>query len=158
MSEQGKSQFTGLEVAVIGMAGRFPGARNIKRFWENLKNGVESITILTDAELEAAGVERELYTSPNYVKAKGLLDQVEYFDANFFGYNPKDAQMLDPQIRIFTECVWEVLEDAGYDPYSYQGLIGLYAGAGINYYWEALALTVQYRGRLGTINPAPTDG
>lgn len=141
MAEKGKAGFTGLEVAVIGMAGRFPGARNIQEFWDNLKNGVESISFFTEAELEAAGVERELFTNPNYVKAKGLLQQVEYFDNHFFGYNPKDAQMLDPQTRIFTECVWEVLEDAGYDPYAYQGLIGLYAGAGINYYWEALALT-----------------
>ena len=140
MSEQGKSRPSGLEVAVIGMAGRFPGARNIREFWDNLCQGKETITRITDAELEAAGVDRETYTHPNYVKAKGLLDQVEYFDAAFFGYNPRDAQMLDPQIRIFTECVWEALEDAGYDPYTYQGLIGLYAGAGINYYWEAAGL------------------
>lgn len=137
MASQTKKEQTGLEVAVIGMAGRFPGAKNTREFWNNLINGVETITFFSDPELEEAGVPKEMITNPNYIKAKGVLDDIEYFDANFFGYNPKDAQTLDPQTRIFFECVWHALENAGYDPFSYQGLIGLYAGASVNYFWEA---------------------
>jgi amino acid adenylation domain-containing protein len=135
----------GVDIAVVGMAGRFPGAKNIREFWDNLKNGRESITFFADAELQAAGVEQELLANPNYVKAKGILDQIEFFDANFFGYSPNDAQILDPQIRIFHECIWEALEDAGYNPFTYQGSIGLYAGANANYYWDFLALALGSR-------------
>ncbi len=140
MNGKTKSELTGLEVAVIGMAGRFPGASNTSEFWDNLRIGKESITFFTDAELENAGVVKEQIMALNYVKAKGQVKDVEYFDANFFGYTPKDALILDPQIRVFYECVWEALEDAGYDPYVYSGLIGLYAGAGLNHYWEKLTM------------------
>lgn len=140
MSSQTKKEQTGLEVAVIGMAGRFPGAKNIQEFWDNLINGVETITFFSDSDLEEADVPKEMINNPNYIKAKGVLDDAEYFDANFFGYNPKDAQTLDPQARVFFECVWHALENAGYDPFSYPGLIGLYAGASANYFWEALSI------------------
>jgi acyl transferase domain-containing protein len=128
---------TGLEIAVIGMAGRFPGARNIEKFWENLKNGVESITFFSDGELEESGIDSELIRNPDYVKAKGLLEDVEYFDARFFDYTAAEASTMDPQLRIFHECSWEALEDAGYDPGRCDELIGLYAGAGFNPYWMA---------------------
>lgn len=141
MSSKKRNERTGLEIAVVGIAGRFPGAKNTEQFWDNLKNGVESVTFFTDNELAEAGIEKNLLSNPNYVKAKGTLDQIEYFDAAFFGYSPKDAQMLDPQIRIFSESVWEALEDAGYDPYTYKGLIGLYAGSSPNYYWESMAFS-----------------
>lgn len=129
---------TGLEIAVIGMSGRFPGAKNINEFWNNLKNGTESITFFSDDELIESGINKELIEDPSYIKAKGIFDNIEYFDSNFFGYTPREAQILDPQIRIFYECVWEALEDSGYDPYTYQGLIGLYAGASMNLYWKYL--------------------
>ncbi|HLP58779.1 MAG TPA: polyketide synthase, partial [Candidatus Deferrimicrobium sp.] len=131
--------YTGLEIAVIGMAGRFPGAKNISEFWENLKNGVESISFFTDRELEEAGIEPALLKNPDFVKAKGVMADSDLFDADFFNFTPLEAEMMDPQLRIFHECAWEALEDAGYDPDSYDGLIGLYAGNAVNHYWVAKA-------------------
>ena len=131
------SENTGLEVAVIGMAGRFPGAANIREFWENLKNGVESITFFSRAELEEDGVEPSLSGDPDYVNANFILEGVEFFDSDLFEYTPVEADIMDPQQRIFHECVWTALEHAGYNPGTYDGLIGLYAGAGFNFPWEA---------------------
>jgi len=130
---------TGLEIAVIGMSGRFPGAENIHEFWDNLRNGVESITFFSTQELAETQVSPEWLNNPGYVKARGILEGIEYFDAVFFGYTPREAELMDPQVRMFHEVAWEALEDAGYDPYSYEGLIGFYAGAGLNHYWEGLA-------------------
>lgn len=125
----------GLEIAVIGMSGRFPGARNVETFWENLKNGVESISFFANEELIANGVSPNLVNLPNYVKAKGYLEDIEYFDAFFFDYLPRDAEKMDPQVRLFHECVWEAFENAGYVPDDYEGLIGLYAGSSVNLEW-----------------------
>lgn len=130
---------TGMEIAVIGMAGRFPGAGNINEFWENLKNGVEAISRFTEEELMAEGVAPELIANPDYVKANGAIEGIEYFDSFFFGYSPEEAKIMNPQIRIFHECIWEALEDAGYSPDTYKGLIGLYAGAASSVEWEAAA-------------------
>lgn len=139
MNKKDAACMTGIEIAVIGMAGRFPGAGNINKFWENLKNGVESISRFTEEELLAEGVDPELIVNPNYVKANGAIDGVEYFDSFFFGYSPEEAKIMNPQIRIFHECIWEALEDAGYSPDTYKGLIGLYAGAASSVEWEAAA-------------------
>ncbi|UCH96422.1 MAG: amino acid adenylation domain-containing protein, partial [Candidatus Aminicenantes bacterium] len=128
---------TGLEIAVIGMAGRFPGARNIDEFWENIKNGTESISYFSDEELEEVGVDPDRLKNPDYVKAKGLLEDIEYFDASFFNITPKEAELMDPQLRFFLECTWEALEHAGYDSSQYDGLIGLYAGNVPNHHWIA---------------------
>lgn len=131
---------TGLEIAVIGMAGRFPGAPNIDRFWENLKNGVESITFYADEEILAAGEKPGILENPGYVKSGGgVLEDHDCFDAAFFGYSPAEAGMMDPQMRIFHECVWHALEDAGYNTAAYDGLIGLYAGASFSLTWEAFS-------------------
>jgi acyl transferase domain-containing protein len=127
-------ELTGREIAVIGMAGRFPGARNLSEFWQNLRNGVEAVTFFTEEELLASGVEPETIRHPNYVPAGSLLDGVELFDASFFGYNAREAEILDPQQRLFLEVTWHALEDAGYDPQRYEGLIGVYAGAAWNTY------------------------
>jgi len=127
-----------LEIAVIGMAGRFPGSQNIDEFWENLKNGVESITFFSTEQLAAWGVPQEIRENPNYIKANGIIDNFEYFDAAFFNYSPGEAEMMDPQLRILHECSWEALEDAGYNPDDYEGLIGLYAGNSPNHYWVTL--------------------
>ncbi len=124
-----------LDIAVIGMAGRFPGARNIGEFWNNIRNGVEAITFFTDEELAAMGVDPELIKNPNYVKAKGVLENIEYFDPDFFDYSTREAELMDPQLRVMHECVYEALEDAGYDPGSYHGSIGLYAGSYSNSLW-----------------------
>lgn len=121
-------------IAIIGMAGRFPGANNIHEFWQNLRDGVESISFFSDEELEASGIDPALLSNPNYVKANGLLSDVEMFDASFFGFTPKEAEIMDPQHRLFLECAWEVLENAGYNSETYNGQIGVYAGAGVNAY------------------------
>ncbi|WP_337886319.1 type I polyketide synthase [Fischerella thermalis] len=124
----------GLEIAIIGMAGRFPGAKNIEEFWQNLRNGVESITTFTNEELIADGIDPDLLNNPNYVKAGAVLEDIELFDAEFFGFNPREAEIIDPQHRLFLECAWEAMENAGYNSKMYSGLIGVYAGAGSNNY------------------------
>jgi amino acid adenylation domain-containing protein len=121
-------------VAVIGMAGRFPGAASVDAFWRNLREGVESVTFFSDEELLAAGVDAALVADPNYVKARAILDGVDLFDAGFFGYTPREAAILDPQQRIFLEVAWEALENAGYDAAGWDGAIGVFAGAGMNAY------------------------
>jgi acyl transferase domain-containing protein len=139
--ESANESKTGLEIAVIGMAGRFPGARNIRQFWDNLKNGVESISFFSNEELIQSGVEAGITNDLDYIKAYGALaaEDVACFDSDFFDYFPMEAQKLDPQVRIFHECSWEALENAGYDPRSYPGLIGVYAGASSSFNWEALS-------------------
>src|SRR3569832_1613671 len=117
-------EWNGSEVAVIGMAGRFPGAPTVARFWENLRNGVESIRFFTDEELLAAGISPGMLSQPTYVKAGPVLDDIESFDAGLFGIPPHEARILDPQQRLFLECVWEALERAGYTHESYAGLVG----------------------------------
>jgi acyl transferase domain-containing protein/acyl carrier protein len=124
----------GLDIAIIGMAGRFPGAANVDEFWRNLKSGVESISFFSDEELLAAGVDPAVFNAPNYVKAGGALEGIDLFDASFFGFTPREAEIMDPQQRLFLECAWEALESAGYDPEQYGGSIGVYAGAGMNGY------------------------
>jgi acyl transferase domain-containing protein/acyl carrier protein len=136
---------TGLEIAVIGMAGRFPGAGNIDEFWENLKNGVESISFLSDQELEDSGVRSQSHRLPNFVRAYGGLEGVQYFDAFFFGYTPKEAGLMDPQMRHFYECVWTALEDGACDPGTEEGPIGIYAGGTANLFWESHAMITDTR-------------
>lgn len=133
------SSRTGLEIAIIGMAGRFPGSNDIGEFWTNLLNGKENITIFPDKELIDAGVDAELIKNPNYVKAKGYLHGIDYFDSEFFKYSDSEGKLMDPQIRLFHENVWSALEDAGYVPDTYNGLIGLYGGATNCIYWELLS-------------------
>jgi len=124
----------GLDIAIIGMAGRFPGVRNVDEFWRNLRDGVESIHLFSDAELVALGVSPELIRNPRYVKAAAILEDFECFDAALFGISPAEAEIMDPQHRVFLECVWEALETAGYDAEQYDGLIGLFGGARLNGY------------------------
>ncbi|GIV97574.1 MAG: polyketide synthase [Herpetosiphonaceae bacterium] len=121
-------------VAIIGIACRFPGANNAEQFWQNLRDGVESISFFSDEELLAAGVDPALLKHPNYVKARGIIDHHDSFDAAFFGYSPREAEILDPQQRVLLELAWQALESAGYDPSAYQGMIGVYAGVGVNTY------------------------
>ncbi len=121
-------------IAIIGLAGRFPGAKSIDEFWQNLRDGVESISFFSDEELKAAGVDPALLDDPSYVRAHGALEGVEWFDASFFGVNPREAEIMDPQHRLFQECAWEALEAAGYNPEKYEGAIGVYAGVGVPTY------------------------
>ncbi|HSK64677.1 MAG TPA: polyketide synthase, partial [Pyrinomonadaceae bacterium] len=122
------------EIAVIGLACRFPGAQNSDQFWANLRDGVESISRFTDEELLASGIAPEVLGLPNYVKAGGVLPDIELFDAGFFGISRREAEMTDPQQRIFLEVAWEGLENAGYDPQTYNGSIGVFAGSSISTY------------------------
>jgi acyl transferase domain-containing protein/thioesterase domain-containing protein/acyl carrier protein len=121
-------------IAIVGMGARLPGAKHLSEFWENLRNGVESIRPLTDQELLAAGVDPSALRDPNYVKAASVLDGIEQFDAPFFGFSPKDAAIVDPQHRVFLECAWEALEQAGWSPDEFPGAIGVFAGSGMNSY------------------------
>jgi acyl transferase domain-containing protein len=121
-------------VAVIGMTGRFPKAKNIEEFWRNLVDGVESVSFPTDEELLSHGIDAAELSRPNYVKAGCFLEDVDLFDAAFFGITPKEAEMMDPQHRIFLESAWEALEHAGYDPARYEGEIGVYAGCSLSTY------------------------
>jgi acyl transferase domain-containing protein len=115
-------------IAIIGMSFRFPGASTLKQFWENLVGGVESISHFTEKQLLAAGVPAARLRDPNYVRARGILENIEFFDASLFGFTPREAEITDPQHRILLECAWEALEHAGYDSERYPGEIGVYAG------------------------------
>jgi acyl transferase domain-containing protein len=130
--------YSGFEVAIIGMSGVFPGANDIRRFWENLAGGVESVSFFSEEEAAEMGVPPEILQNPNFVRSRGgIVEDIDCFDASFFQYTPNEAEVMDPQIRVFHQCAWNALEDAGYDPFSYEGLIGLYAGASRNLDWQA---------------------
>jgi phthiocerol/phenolphthiocerol synthesis type-I polyketide synthase E len=122
------------KIAVVGMAGRYPGATDLKGFWDNLVAGKSSIARFSEEELVAAGVPRELAGSPTYVGAGGTYERPFDFDASFFGYTPREAEMMDPQHRIFLEHSWKALENAGYDSLRYDGRVGVFGGSGITTY------------------------
>ncbi len=122
------------DIAVISMALRLPDANTPEEFWRNLCNGKESIRFFSDEELEASGIEPEIYNDPNYIKAGAVLEDIENFDASFFGFTPREAESLDPQHRLFLECCHEAVERAGYVPDSYKGRIGVYGGASMSFY------------------------
>ncbi|RCJ21835.1 polyketide synthase [Nostoc minutum NIES-26] len=128
------TQYTGLEVAIIGLSGRFPGAKDTDEFWHNLINGVESISSFSDEELLSEGIDQASLDNPDYVKAGSVLADVEKFDAAFFGYTPREAEIIDPQHRLFLECAWQALENAGYNSQTYESPIGVFASAGMNNY------------------------
>ncbi|MEO8076392.1 MAG: SDR family NAD(P)-dependent oxidoreductase, partial [Acidobacteriota bacterium] len=138
-------------IAVIGMSGRFPGAADLDAFWSNLAGGVESIRTFTDDELAASGVPDVIRNHPAYVRARGIVDGADLFDAPFFGYTPREAQLMDPQQRLFLECAWEALERAAYDPHTYQGLIGVYAGSSVNAYALGLLVRPEVASELGPV-------
>jgi len=124
------------DIAIVGMGGRFPGATNIEQLWQNLRNGVESISFFSDQELISAGIDPSVLTNPNYVKAQGVIQGIDLFDAPFFGYSPREVEIMDPQQRLFLECAWEAIESAGYNSETYHGRIGVYAGMSMNRYLE----------------------
>jgi len=127
-------QFNGNEIAIIGMAGRFPKSATIEQFWQNLCDSVEAVRFYTVQELLAAGISAAVLERPNYVRAVAPLEDIELFDAMFFGYSASEARLLDPQQRLFLECAVHALEHAGYDPQRYPGLIGVYAASGASTY------------------------
>lgn len=121
-------------VAIIGMAGRFPGAESVGELWELLLDGREAISWFTDEELRASAVPADLASRPGYVPAKGVLADVAGFDARLFGYSAVEASVLDPQQRVFLECAWVALEDAGCDPDRFDAPIAVYAGSLLSTY------------------------
>jgi phthiocerol/phenolphthiocerol synthesis type-I polyketide synthase E len=133
----------GDDIAVIGMAGRFPGARSAAEMWRNACAGIESISFFSAEELIQAGVPPELATRSDYVGAKGLCDDIDLFDSTFFEVNSREADFMDPQHRVLLECSWEALEDAGYDPSRFGGEIGIFAGQGQSSYFTSNLLSNQ---------------
>ena len=121
-------------IAIVGLAGRFPGAPDQRALWSNLAGGIESIPQFSDEEMRAAGIPEELFRNPDYVRARATLEDADKFDAAFFGLTPRDAELTDPQHRVFLECTWHALEDAGLDPARFRGSIGVFAGASLNTY------------------------
>lgn len=134
MSEQVLQSYPPQAIAIVGLAGRFPGARNLADFWRNIRAGIESLETFGDADLDAAGVPAGLRSDQQFVRKGTTLEGAELFDARFFGMSPREAQILDPQHRIFLECAWEALEHAGYAPGATQKTVGVYAGSSMNTY------------------------
>ena len=128
------------DIAIIGMAGRFPGARTIDEFWQNLSAGVESITRLSDQEMLESGVPPSYLGNPRYVKAAPILEAPGHFDAAFFGFSPMEAKTMDPQHRLLLELAYEALEHAGYDPDRWPGRVGVFSGTALNTYFTSVGL------------------
>ncbi len=124
-----------LDIAIVGMSGRFPGAESVARLWSRLREGAEGFERLTDDDVRHAGVSETISARPDYVKVAGSIAGIEGFDAAFFEYSPREAQLMDPQLRVLHECVWEALEDAGHPPTDTRAAIGLYAAVSNNAYW-----------------------
>lgn len=139
-------------IAVIGMVGRFPGANDVVTFWKNICLGKEGISFFSSEELDAT-IPEQLRRQEDYVLAKGLIEDADKFDAAFFGISPIEAQVMDPQQRIMLELAWAALEDAGYVPDGYDGLIGVYAGTNWSrYYRHNILPNEELRSRFGELN------
>jgi amino acid adenylation domain-containing protein len=130
-------QLVSRDIAIIGLAGRFPNADSVEELWNNVSNGVESIRFFSKEDF-ADSVSEELLDNPNYVRAKGMLKNVAGFDAEFFGFTPREAQITDPQQRVFLEIIHDVIESAGYNPKSYTGRVGIFGGVGTNEYMNKI--------------------
>src|SRR5438309_2461596 len=131
------------DIAIVGMSGRFPGARNLDEFWHNLAEGIESIIRLSDQEILESGVPASYLKQPTYVKAAPILEEPGHFDAGFFGFSPMEARTMDPQHRILLDLAYEALESAGYDPHRYQGRIGVFTGSALNTYFTNVGLNTR---------------
>lgn len=123
------TEFPRHAIAVIGMAGKFPGADSLSQFWDNLRRGEESVSTLSEEALTAAGVSADTLANPAYVRRAAMLNGIDEFDADFFGMNPYTARMLDPQQRLFLQTAWHAFEDSGYDPAGFDGLVGVFASS-----------------------------
>ena len=121
-------------IAIIGMDCQIPGASNVNEFWDNLKNETESITDFTKDELLESGVHHKKINDPKYVRKRGIVNGVENFDAGFFGFTPREAELLDPQHRLFLECCWHSLEDSGYAERDSKIRVGVFGGEGTAWY------------------------
>ena len=124
-------------VAIVGMQLRYPGATTLEEFWQNLRNGVESISFFNQAELLAAGFPESLLADPHFVRANPQVGDTAGFDPAFFGFTPREAEVMDPQIRLMLECSWQALESAGWDADRFAGRIGVFMGANLSNYFMA---------------------
>ena len=129
MSTAASNELPPNAIAVIGMAGKFPGADSVTEFWDNLSRGEESVTTLSEEALTAAGVSAKTLEDPAYVRRAAMLNGIEEFDAEYFGITPYTARMMDPQQRLFLQTAWHAIEDSGYDPATYDGAIGVFASS-----------------------------
>jgi acyl transferase domain-containing protein len=143
-----RSDSSYVDIALIGISLRFPGAETADEFWQNLCNGVESITRFTDEQLAATGTPPETLANPDFVKANPILRNIEDLDAAFFGFKPREAEATDPQMRLFLECAWEALENGGYDPDRVKSPVAVYAGNSLSNYFILHVLPVLHQ--LGT--------
>jgi amino acid adenylation domain-containing protein len=134
MANDSQRGLTGTEIAIVGMAGRFPGSRDVEELWRNLRDGVEAVRFPGPEELAARGLDPARLADPSWVKAASQMDGYDSFDDLFFGVNPREAELMDPQHRVLLECAWEALESAGYDPQNIAGRAGVYAGATLSTY------------------------
>lgn len=147
MKEQ--DEFDGIEpIAIVGMSCRFPDAGNIDEYWRNLQEGKESVSFFSDEELLAGGIDREVIENPAYVNAACIIDDIDMFDYSFFGYSEAEAELIDPQQRIFMECAYKALEDAGYLSQTYGGDIGIFGGMRASGYAKILGPLFKYQGTL----------
>ncbi|BCY09671.1 SDR family NAD(P)-dependent oxidoreductase [Actinoplanes sp. L3-i22] len=137
------------DIAIVGMSGRFPGAEDVDEFWANVRDGVESISFFTPDQLAAAGTDPAVLRNPDFVAAGSVLTGIDLFDADFFGYSPREAESLDPQQRLFLETCWHALENAGYDSETYPGLVGVYAGCAMSTYLYLLQSNPEFMALLG---------
>ena len=144
-----RRKHNGGDIAVIGLSCRFPGAPNATEFWKNLRDGLESISSFSNEDLIAAHVDPAALQNQNFVAAGSVLEDVDLFDADFFGFSPREAESLDPQQRIFLETAWHALEDAGYDPHACVGPVGVYAGCGMSTYYDYLESNPVFTNLLG---------
>ncbi|MDW3192240.1 MAG: amino acid adenylation domain-containing protein [Cytophagales bacterium] len=149
------SEYNGLEIAVIGMAGRFPGADNIEEFWSNLSRSVESVDFFHKEELLEAGEDENKINDPNYVNANAFLSDKEHFDEAFFGYRPDEAKVMDPQVRVLHECVWHAIEDAGINLDHHKIPIGLFLGTSNNFDWQVLSKVKNLEGLVDDFSLIP---
>lgn len=140
MAELTGDSFPTRSIAIVGIAGRFPGCRSLDEFWRLVQDGVDVLQPFSDTELETAGVAKSVRENPRFVARGTVLEQSEWFDEGFFGMTPREAQIIDPQHRIFLECAWEALEHAGYAPANLDFPVGVYAGATMNTYFFARIL------------------
>ncbi|MBT5903917.1 MAG: SDR family NAD(P)-dependent oxidoreductase [Opitutaceae bacterium] len=124
-------------IAIVGMQLRYPGATTRAEFWQNLCNGIESISFFDEEEMAAAGFPPELIANANFVRANPHVGDTAQFDPAFFGFTPHEAEVMDPQIRLMLECSWQALEDAGYDAERFAGRIGVFMGANLSNYFMA---------------------
>ncbi len=136
-----QTEYSDLDIAVVGLSCRLPGAASASEYWDNLRQGIESIRDLSEDELRAAGVPQALLDNPDYIRRAPDFPGAQWFDAGFFGLSPKEADVMDPQHRLFLECGWHALEDGGIDPHRYSGSIGVFGGSGYNGYLAHNLLT-----------------